>query len=92
VKTVRIQAALAVASLKNLKLSKEQQKVLDTGIKDYISTMQYASDFPAGRYNLGLIYHAMGKTDKAVESYERAIPKTWIFFTPLQAIISNKGF
>jgi len=80
VKAVRIQAALGVASLKNLKLSEEQNKILKAGIKEYISAMQYVSDFPSGRYNLGLIYHAIGDTDKAVESYEKAIQIDEFFF------------
>ncbi len=73
VKAVRIQAALGIASLKKLKLTKEQKTVLDSGIEEYISAMEYASDFPSGRYNLALMYHALGQTDKAVENYEQAI-------------------
>lgn len=80
VKAVRIQAALGVASLKNLKLTRDQQKVLDSGIKEYISTMEYSSDFPSGRYNLGLIYHALGQTEKAEENYIQAIRIDNLFY------------
>lgn len=80
VKAVRIQAALGVASLKNLKLSDEQKKILNTGIKEYISAMQYAADFPSGRYNLGLLYHVVGETDRAIKNYEKAIQIDELFF------------
>jgi len=73
VKAVRIQAALGVATLKGLKLTPEQKKVFQAGVEEYITAMEYSADFPSGRYNLGLIYQALGKTDKAVESYLRSI-------------------
>jgi predicted CXXCH cytochrome family protein len=80
VKAVRIQAALSVASIKNLKLTNDQKKVLDSGIKEYISTMEYSSDFPSGRYNLALMYHSLGKTDKAIKNYELSIQIDPLFF------------
>jgi predicted CXXCH cytochrome family protein len=80
VKAVRIQAALGVASLKNLKLTSDQKRVLDSGIKEYISTMEYSSDFPSGRYNLGLIYHALGQLEKSEENYQQAIRIDNLFF------------
>ena len=80
VKAVRIQAALSVAAIKNLKLTHDQKKVLDSGIKEYISTMEYSSDFPSGRYNLALMYHSLGKTDKAIENYEQSIKIDKLFF------------
>ena len=80
VKAVRIQAALSVASIKNLKLTNDQKKVLDSGIKEYISTMEYSSDFPSGRYNLALMYHSLGQADKAIENYELSIKIDNLFF------------
>ena len=73
VRAVRIQAALGVASIKNIKLTEDQQRVLDSAVEEYITAMEYSGDFPAGRYNLGLVYHALGKTDKAIENYEDSI-------------------
>jgi len=80
VRAVRIQAALSVASIKNLKLTKDQKKVLDSAIKEYISTMEYSGDFPSGRYNLALMYHALGQMDKAIENYEQSIRIDNLFF------------
>ncbi|MCD4721710.1 MAG: tetratricopeptide repeat protein [Desulfobacula sp.] len=80
VRAVRIQAALGVASIKNLKLTKNQKKVLDSAIKEYISTMEYSGDFPSGRYNLALMYHALDQTDKAIECYEQSIRIDNLFF------------
>jgi len=80
VRAVRIQAALGVASIKNLKLTKDQKKVFDSATQEYISSMEYSSDFPSGRYNLALMYHALGRTDKAIESYEQSIRIDNLFF------------
>ncbi|MEN8210313.1 MAG: tetratricopeptide repeat protein [Thermodesulfobacteriota bacterium] len=80
VKAVRIQAALGVASIKNLQLTKDQEKVFETVKKEYISVMEYSGDFPAGRYNLGLMYHALGQVDKAIENYEKSIGIDDLFF------------
>jgi len=88
VKAVRIQAALSVAAIKNLKLTHDQKEVLDSGIKEYISTMEYSSDFPSGRYNLALMYHSLGKTDKAIENYEQSIKIDNLF---LKAVSLDPG-
>lgn len=80
VKAVRIQAALGVASIKNLKLTKDQQRVFESVKKEYISVMEYSGDFPAGRYNLALMYHALGQDDKAIENYEQSIQIDGLFF------------
>jgi len=73
VKAVRIQAALGVASLPDLKLTTDQQTAFDSGIKEYIAAMEYAGDFASGRYNLALMYHAQHQPEKAIENYEQAI-------------------
>ena len=73
VKAVRIQAALAVAGLQNLDLSSEQQRVLNKGIEEFIEAMAHAGDFPASRFNLGLMYSALGKIQKTIENYQAAI-------------------
>jgi len=80
VKAVRIQAALGVASIENLKLTKPQAKVLDAAMAEYISAMEYSADFPSGRYNLALMYQAQGKTDKAIALYEQSIQMDTLFF------------
>jgi predicted CXXCH cytochrome family protein len=64
VNAVRIQAALAVVSLQNLDLSSDQKTILNRGIEEYIDAMAHAGDFPSGRFNLGLLYSALGETKK----------------------------
>ncbi len=94
VKAVRIQAALSVAAIKNLKLTNDQKKVLDSGIKEYISSMEYSSDFPSGRYNLALMYHSLGQADKAIENYEQSIKIDNLFFPAknnLAMLYNSKG-
>ncbi len=73
VKAVRIQAALGVASISNLNLSKKQKIVLNQGIDEYLDAMAYSADSPAGRFNLGLMYVALGQTEKAIENYNESI-------------------
>ena len=73
VKAVRIQAALAVASIQGLTLTPDQQKTLDQAIEEYFDAMSYAGDFPSGRYNMGLMYSALGENDKALKRYEQSL-------------------
>ena len=80
VKAVRIQAALGVASIKNLRLTQDQKKVFNRGTEEYIKTMEYTSDFPSGVYNLGLLYDALGQTEKSIHHYKRAIEKDNQFY------------
>ncbi len=80
VKAVRIQAAISITSIKNLKLTREQEIVFASVKKEYISAMEYSGDFPSGRYNLALIYQALGNTDKAIENYEHSIKIDTLFF------------
>lgn len=73
VKAVRIQAALGVASIQNLILNADQKKILDKVTGEYIKTMQYAADFPSGRFNLGLIYDALDQKESAIQQYRKAL-------------------
>jgi predicted CXXCH cytochrome family protein len=73
VKAVRIQAALGVVSLQNLILNADQKDILEKVTKEYIETMQYAADFPSGRFNLGLMYDALGKKKSAIQQYKTAL-------------------
>ncbi|RLB88862.1 MAG: hypothetical protein DRH26_12705, partial [Deltaproteobacteria bacterium] len=94
VKAVRIQAALGVASIKNLKLTPPQKKVLDAATAEYITAMEYAADFPSGRYNLALMYQAQGQTDKAIDLYEQSIKIDSLFFPAknnLAMLYNTKG-
>jgi Tfp pilus assembly protein PilF len=94
VKAVRIQAALGVASLKNLNLTPPQKKVLDAATAEYVTAMEYTADFPSGRYNLALMYQAHGQTDKAIALYEQAIKIDTLFFPAknnLAMLYNTKG-
>jgi len=80
VRAVRIQAALGIASIKNLKLTRDQEIVFEFVKKEYIAAMEYSGDFPSGRYNLALMYHSLGQADKAIENYEHSIKIDTLFF------------
>ncbi|MBL0731262.1 MAG: tetratricopeptide repeat protein, partial [Desulfosarcina sp.] len=94
VKAVRIQAALGVASIKNLRLAKDQEKVFEAVKKEYFSVMEYSGDFPSGRYNLALMYHALGEDDKAIENYKHSIEIDNLFLPSknnLAMLYNSKG-
>ena len=73
VKAVRIQAALSLASVYKEQLTLDQKNVFRSAIDEYQKAMEYSADFPAGRFNLGIMYDALGKTDLAVKNYSEAI-------------------
>lgn len=80
VKAVRIQAALSLASVPRDRLTTKEQNVFDTVIREYQTAMEYSADFPSGRFNLGLMYDALGKSELAKHNYREAIRIDGRFF------------
>ncbi|BCS95345.1 hypothetical protein DSLASN_09770 [Desulfoluna limicola] len=73
VKAVRIQAALCLAPVSNAQLTPNQKEAFNSAIDDYQKAMEYSADFPSGRFNLGIMYNALGNTNLAVKNYLEAI-------------------
>ncbi|VVS91406.1 tetratricopeptide repeat protein [Desulfoluna spongiiphila] len=73
VKAVRIQAALSLAPVYKEQLSDNQKIVFHSAIREYREAMEYASDFASGRFNLGIMYDALGDTGQAIAQYREAI-------------------
>ena len=49
-------------------------------MKEYIDVNLYVSDFPGGRYNLGIMYANAGDLEKAAESYRAALKIDNLFY------------
>jgi predicted CXXCH cytochrome family protein len=73
VRAVRIEAARVLADYPRSELTSEQRARLDTALAEYIAAQTALGDYPQGRVNLAQLYTRMGRTDEAVEAYQRAI-------------------
>lgn len=89
---IRIEAAykLSVVPMENFDTT--YQKLLKSGIQEYIAAMEYSADFAASRHNLGNIYSNLGQTQKAIENYEEAIRIDSLFYPAMMnlAMVYNK--
>lgn len=73
VKSVRINAARLLAPLRNQNLPAQQEKQLDSAIRDYIEAQKENCDRAYANVNLGNLYTDSRRFDKALEYYNRAI-------------------
>jgi Tfp pilus assembly protein PilF len=80
VKAVRIQAASSLAGSPSNHLDKNQKRVLNRVIEEFISAMEYSGDFSFGRFNLGNLYRALKDDKKAVENFNAAIEIDRLFY------------
>ncbi len=80
VKVVRIQAANKISTLGKEEFSEEQLKVINSVLDEYLETLKYSADFPAGRYNLGNFYSNKGDFTDSELNYKRAIEFDSLFY------------
>jgi len=80
VKAVRIEAASALAGEPSKRLSRDQQRVFESVLKEYVEAMEYSGDFAFGRYNLGNLYSALNRPEDAIEKYKDAIAIDGLFY------------
>jgi hypothetical protein len=73
VKAVRIQAANKISMLNKEEFTEEQFKRLGSVLDEYLETLKYSADFPAGRYNLGNFYSNKGDFVNSELNYKKAI-------------------
>ena len=72
-KMVRMEATSRLAGIPKQKLDSAQIQLLNQNIDEYIAAMEYSSDFPTSRHNLGNLYANLGKTQEAIKQYKEAI-------------------
>jgi len=80
VKAVRMEAAMTLATLPKEKLRPENRLAFSNSLEEYRQAMEYNSDFPAQRYNLGNLASALGENEKAMTYYSEAIAIDDAFF------------
>ena len=72
VRTVRIEAARLLAAIPAGELPQEKRALLEKGINEYIESQLAMAERSEAQTNLGNLYVAQGKADKAVAAYQTA--------------------
>jgi len=94
VKAVRIEAAQRLAEEPPKIFDANQQKVFQTALKEFETSMEYSADFAFGRYNLGNLYSSLNRIDEAISNYRAAIKIDSLFYPAkvnLAMIYNQKG-
>ena len=93
-KIVRITAANQLSGLPKTDFTETQFKNLTSGINEYLKTLEYTTDFPSGKYNLGNYYSNQGDLLKAENFYKNAIEEDHLFYpakSNLALLYYNEG-
>ena len=94
VKVVRIQAANKLSTLNKEEFTKEQFTALSAVLDEYLETLKYSADFPAGRYNLGNFFSNKDDFINSEWNYKKAIEFDSLFYpakSNLAMLYYNKG-
>jgi Tfp pilus assembly protein PilF len=80
VKGIRSEAGIRLSELAENLLSESAKKARALALAEYRDINLYTSDFPGGRYNLGIMYANAGDLDRAAEYYREALKTDGLFF------------
>ncbi len=80
VKGIRSEAGIRLSEVPENLLSEPAKKARNAALDEYRLINLYTSDFPGGRYNLGIMYANSGNLDLAVQSYQEALKTDGLFF------------
>jgi Tfp pilus assembly protein PilF len=80
VRGIRVEAAIRLSEIPENQLSAPARKARKEALQEYVDVNLYTSDFPGGRYNLGLMYANAGEYEKAAESYRAALSIDNLFY------------
>ena len=80
VKGIRYEAAIKLSEVPEAELSEAARKARKAALQEYVDVNLYTSDFPGGRYNLGIMYANAGDLEKAAESYRAALKIDNLFY------------
>jgi tetratricopeptide (TPR) repeat protein len=80
VKAIRIEAAIRLSAVAEDQLTDPVKKARKAGLREYTDVNLYVSDFPGGRYNLGIMYANTGEPEKAAEAYRTALKTDNLFY------------
>jgi tetratricopeptide (TPR) repeat protein len=73
VKAVRTEAAARLAGPPSRLLAKDQRRVFEQALKEYVASMEYSGDFAFGRFNLGNLHVALGQPQQGIADFKAAI-------------------
>jgi tetratricopeptide (TPR) repeat protein len=73
VRSVRIEAARALAGPDEVRIPAAQREAFTKALAEYIAVQTYNADRPEGHVNLGNFYAIRGDADRARAAYERAL-------------------
>ena len=79
-RAVRMQAANRLAGFGKADFNETQYRLYTSALEEYRKSLDYAADFPAGRYNLGNYYAKLKDDAGAVENYREAIAIDNLFY------------
>jgi len=80
VRAVRIEVARRLAEEPSKHLDSNQQKIFQTTLIEFETSMGYSADFAFGRYNLGNLYTALNRPEEAIQNYRAAIKIDDLFY------------
>jgi tetratricopeptide (TPR) repeat protein len=80
VKGIRNEAAIKLSEVPEDQLSLPARKARKAALEEYENVNLYVSDFPGGRYNLGIMYANAGEFEKAAEFYRAALKIDNLFY------------
>jgi tetratricopeptide (TPR) repeat protein len=76
---IRAEAAIRLSQVPESMLGEPAKKAMKAAMEEYRKSNLYSSDFPGGRFNLGVMYANAGKLDLAVKAYEEALKIDGLF-------------
>ena len=80
VRGIRVEAAIRLSEVPETQLSDPVKKARKAALEEYRNVNLYVSDFPGGRYNIGIMYANAGDLEKAAESYRAALKIDNLFY------------
>jgi tetratricopeptide (TPR) repeat protein len=80
VRGIRNEAAIKLSEVPEDQLSVPARKARKAALEEYTNVNLYVSDFPGGRYNLGIMYANAGEFEKAAEFYRAALKTDNLFY------------
>ena len=80
VRAIRAEAGIRLSEVPENQLSVPARKARKAALEEYRNIHLYTSDFPGGRYNLGIMYANAGELEKAAQSYREALKIDGLFY------------
>jgi len=80
VRAIRAEAGIRLSEVPETQLSEAARKARKAALEEYSNIHLYTSDFPGGRFNLGIMYANAGELEKAAQSYREALKIDELFY------------